>query len=209
MISPRYLPYLAVLLGLALVPTIIHSYADDTERDGRETSRLPMVLAGYSATPTDRDSTWGERRFESHDWVERGYVKAGDRVRLAVVRSFDPKSLYHHPELAIAYGTPFIGVQAQRWTRRPDVPVFVLEPGRGSNAAGFYVLHYGSTFVEAPIRFQLQTAGELLLTRRKEMTLFFMLDPQLPQAGLERSGAADVLFAAIDAFLQPASPGGS
>ncbi len=56
---------------------------------------------------TNRPADWGRRRFESQDWTERRYVSGGDQVVLTVVRSFDLKALYHHPELAVAYGADF------------------------------------------------------------------------------------------------------
>jgi hypothetical protein len=206
MISTRYLVPLCALLALALVPTVIHSYMDDVERDGRSTVTIPDRLAGYAGAPSDRNATWGERRFGADDWIERTYVTAGDEVRLTVVRSFDPKALYHHPELAVAYGTSFVGLETRRFAARPEVPVFVLEPGPGVAARAMYVLHYGDEFVEAPIRFQLRTAGALLFSTRKPMTLFFVLDPAAPPDGdIETSGATRLLFSAIDGFLEPES----
>jgi hypothetical protein len=198
-IASRYLLSLCVLLGLALVPTIIHSYADDVARDGL-TASVADSLAGYSGAPTDRNAEWGARRFDSDNWTERLYTRAGDDVRLTVVRSFDAKALYHHPELAIAYGVPFVGLDVRRFDARPDIPVFVLEPGAGVNAAGLYVLLYDGRFIDAPIRFQLRTAGELLFSSRKPMTLFFVLDSSASPPDIERSGAVQLLFAAIDDF---------
>ena len=210
MIASRFVPWICVLLGLAIAPTIIHSYADDRASDGRRAAAVADHLAGYAGAPTGRNATWGARRFDSDDWVERRYVSAGDDVRLTVVRSFDAKTLYHHPELAVAYGTAFVGLDVRRFEARPEIPVFVLEPGDGVSAGGLYVLHYDGRFVDAPIRFQLRTAGELLFSRRKPMTLFFVYDPSAPpQQDVERSGAVRLLFAAIDSFEQqtPAAAG--
>ena len=202
MIATRYVAPVCVLLGLALVPTMIHSYADDRERDGRLAAGIPVNLAGYTGFPTDRNDTWGERRFNSDDWMERTYERGAEQVRVAVIRSFDAKTLYHHPELAVAYGTPFAGLETRRFAARPDVPVFVLQPGPGVNAAAMYVLHSGNQFVEAPIRFQLQTAGRLLFSRRAPMTLFFVFDPDVREgSSVEDSDAARLLFAAIDGLL--------
>lgn len=202
MTSPRYLAPMCVLIGLALVPTVIHSYMDDVEHDHRQTASIPDSLAGYAGSPSDRNPTWGERRFDAHDWIERTYTRAGDQVRLTVVRSFDPKALYHHPELAVAYGTSFVGLETRRLAARPEIPVFVLEPAPGVGATASYVLHYGDEFVAAPIRFQLRTAGELLFSRRKAMTLFFVFDPAAqPGDDLETAGATQILISAIDRFL--------
>jgi len=202
MISARFAPVVCALAAVALIPTFIHSYVGFTIADGRSATAIPPTLAGYTSRPSDRNATWGQRRFESSDWVERVYESGANRVTLTVVRSFDLKSLYHHPELAVAYGTSFRPAEVARFSSRPDVPVFVLAPGGGTEAVGMYVLHYGDGFVEAPIRFQIRTAGELLVSGRRAMTLFFVTDVtgrSSPPSGA--SPAARVLFDAIDRFL--------
>lgn len=209
-ISPRFVVPICLLLGFALVPTIIHSYLDKVERDALRTSGIENELAGYRGTATKRGASWGQRRFGSDDWIERAYVNGRDEVHLTVVRSPDPKALYHHPELAIADAVPFAGTSIVRFPQRSEIPVFVLEQGIGSSASALYALHYDDEFVEAPISFQLRTAGQLLFSPRKLMTLFFVLDRR-PAANrdLEGGAAAEVLLAAIESFLgQTSAPGG-
>jgi hypothetical protein len=202
-ISPRYVPAICVLLALALVPTIMHSYSADRAIDGRTTAAIPTALAGYQSTPTDRNAGWGKRRFNSEDWLERDYTDGRNRVRLTVVRSFDAKSVYHHPELAIAYSKGFAGSEVRRAADRPEVPIQVLKPAPGNQAIAMYALHYGTRFIDNPIVFQLRTAGELLVTRRKPMTLFFVVDDRATEEEtFEHSPARTVLFAAIDGFLR-------
>lgn len=205
MISARYAPAICVLLALTLIPTIIHSYARDAFDDGRRAEQVPAGLAGHTAAPSDRHPTWGERRFDSRDWVERHYRSdAGKSVTLTVIRTLDAKRVYHHPELAVAYGTTFVDDTVRRFPARPDIPVHVLTPGPGVTAAGAYVLHYDTRFIDNPIAFQIRTAGELLFSPRKPMTLFFVLDPEAdPAKDLDGSSAMAVLFAAIDAFTTP------
>ena len=48
MIAPRFATAVCVLLALALIPTIIHSYAGVVVEDGRRASALPETLAGFS-----------------------------------------------------------------------------------------------------------------------------------------------------------------
>src|SRR5688572_24699034 len=163
---------ICVLAAITLVPTFIHSYADSTVRDGRTTAAIPASLAGYDGTPSRRSTAWGQRRFESGDWTERIYRSSSDEVMLTVVRSYDAKALYHHPELAVAYGPSYLRRELKRFAQRPDVPVHVLYADSGTVA--MYTLHYDNRFVEDPIRFQLRTAGELLFSGRKAMTLFFL-----------------------------------
>ena len=68
-----------------------------------------------------------------------------------------------------------------------------------------YALHYDNTFVEDPIRFQLRTAGELLFSGRKAMTLFFLFDKQADTAGgIESLPSLGLFFDAIDRFIASA-----
>ena len=196
MISTRYLAIVCGLVAVALVPTFIHSYSDSAVRDGRTTASIPMALAGYTGAPSGRNATWGQRRFESNDWTERVYRSGRDEVRLTVVRSYDAKSLYHHPELAVTEGD-FVKTELKRFAQRPDIPVHVLYAQRSRIA--LYVLHYDQRIVQDPIRFQLRMAGELLFSGRKAMTLFFLTDGN---AGpdIESLPSRALFFEAIDRF---------
>lgn len=201
MIASRFAPLVCVLLALALIPTIIHSYAGVVVEDGRQASALPATLAGFTSRPSDRSATWGQRRFESSDWVEREYTTPSGDVRLTVIRSYDLKALYHHPELAVAYGASFQKARVETLPGRPDVPVHVLETGLEAGPVAFYVLHYEDRFVSDPIWFQIRTAGELLFRGRRAMTLFFAGEPNVP-AGTRLAERSSVLLlrAAIQEF---------
>jgi hypothetical protein len=197
-ISTRFLPIVCGLVAITLVPTFIHSYSDSAVRDGRTTTSIPMALAGYTGSASGRNATWGQRRFESDDWTERVYRSERDEVRLTVVRSYDAKALYHHPELAVTENT-FSSTELTRFTQRPDIPVYVLHAESGGVA--LYALHYDGAFVQDPIRFQLRTAGELLFSGRKAMTLFFLTDDGgVPGSGVESLPSLGLFFAAIDRF---------
>jgi hypothetical protein len=194
---------MCVLVALALIPTLIHSYAPNPASDVRVADAIPTELAGYRGSSTGRTADWGKRRFDSDDWIERAYRdgKGGRAVRLTVVRSYDAKSLYHHPELAITYPQAgYVGEEIRRFDERRDIPVYVLKPQAGEKTAALYALHYEGRFIENPIAFQIRTAAELLFSRRKPMTLFFVFDRAPDKAG-ERVSAATVLFDAIDSFL--------
>ena len=202
-ISHRFIPAACVLLAAALVPTIIHSYSAEVHDDGLTSAAIPTILAGFASVPSERAAAWGKRRFDSDDWTERVYSGAnGDRFRLTVVRSLDPKSVYHHPELAVAYRTGFVGEEIRRFEARSDVPVHVLKPAPGVSAEAMYVLHYDTRFVDNPITFQIRAAGELLFSRRRPMTLFFLFnDSPQPGRDAEVSAGATLLLAAIEAFV--------
>ena len=206
--SSRYAPAVIVALIVALVPTIIHSYVGLVVTDGRHTATIPTTLLNYSSSPAKRSANWGASHFDSEDWFEREYVANGDRVVLTVVRSYDLKALYHHPELAVAYhDAKFDRATTETTADRPDVPVHVLTD-REAPPVALYVLHYDGRFIADPIRFQLRTAGELLFTGRKPMTLFFVRDDAPPSgaAPLELP-ARRLLFDAIDQFVGTAARG--
>lgn len=204
-LSTRYAPVVLVLLALAAVPTVMHSYMDSTEDDGRSAQALPMALAGRPGAPTTRRATWGQDRFGSNDWIERNYAGA-PAARLFVGRTFDPKRLYHHPELAIDYGRSYEPATIIRLASRPDVPVHLL---RGSDAGGravaLYSLQYRGDYIDDPIRFQLQTSFELLFRRRSPLTLFFAVQDLGAAEDVEQSAAAALLVAAMNAFDQQPS----
>ncbi len=204
MIATRYGGAVLGLLALALVPTVIHSYVGATIDDGLSTAAIPATLAGYTSEPSGRNATWGQRRFESFDWIERRYRAPGDEVMLTVARSYDLKSLYHHPELAVTnVDLPTYAVE--RWFDR-DLPVHVLQGRAPGGPLALYVLHSDGRFVARPILFQLRTAGELLFTGRRAMTLVFVLDlSHAAGADAAASGAARVLRAAVESFAQPVS----
>ena len=207
MVSLKYLPAVVLLLALALPPTIIHSYANHVVVDGRSTAAIPATIAEFRASETTRNANWGQRAFQSSDWIDRNYVSVKDEVRLTVVRSYDPKSIYHHPELLIAYGTTFTRAEDLRLPSHPEVPLKVLRGLPGVTATAIYALHYGDGFVENPILFQIRLAGELLVNRRQPMTLFFAFQrSNFNDSAPEQFPATRVLFPAIDAFLAQAPP---
>jgi hypothetical protein len=207
MIAPRFAPALCLLAGLALVPTVIHSYAGVRVADDRTVAAIPETLAGFPSTPSERSASWGQRRFESFDWMERRYSADGHDVMLTVIRTYDPKSVYHHPELAIAYGTSFFRSEVVRFPGHPTVPVHVLRADDAEvaqGAAALYVLHYGDEFVADPVMFQVRLAGALLFSGRRPMTVLFAQDAAAGRGSLEKASVTQVLLAAVDAFSRPA-----
>ena len=202
MISSRYAPAVCVLVALALVPTIIHSYTHTVAKDGLTTAAIPLSLNGAPSSPTEHDAAWGQRRFDSFDWTERRYRLDDGDVLLTVLRSYDLKKLYHHPELDVAYGAGYLRYGVERLNDRKDLPLHVLSDlNRDSTAV--YALHYDGGFVEDPITFQVRTAGELLFSPRQAMTLLFARDLRSTQGkALAQYPSTRVLLSAIDSFLQ-------
>ena len=206
MISTRFVPIICALVAVALVPTVIHSYADAKIVDDRTTATIPASLAGYDSVPSERNATWGQRRFESHDWIERIYRSANDQIKLSVIRSYDAKALYHHPELAISNGPSWVRSEVRRLSERPDIPVRVLYADSGP--VSLYVLHYGDRFIQNPIAFQFRTAGELLFRGRQAMTLFFLTDERPTGNDIDGLPALRLLFAAIERFTERSGDAG-
>jgi len=199
--STRFAPVVIVLLALALIPTVIHSYVGIRVNDGLKAAAIPGALAGEVGAPTARRPVWVKSRFDSDDWIERRYTGRGDAT-VFVVRSLDAKRLYHHPELAIAYGDSYGAAKVVHLSQRPEVPVYLL-PGVDSNQHGraMYVLLYDGRYVANPIAFQLRTSFNLLFTRPKPMTLFFVRERLVAtDAPPDRSRGAELLLAAIDGF---------
>jgi len=200
-ISTRHAASVALVLALALIPTAIHSYWGAVARDGLSTSNVPSILDGMSSTPTPRKAVWVMNNFQSEDWIERTYLAGTDDVVLFVGRSYDPKRLYHHPELALlrAYETEPAGIAYA--ASRPDVPLHIVTTKRqDQHGVAVYALLYDGQFIANPVAFQLKTSAELLVGGRKPMTLFMASDLAGARDRAADSPAARVLLAAIAAF---------
>jgi hypothetical protein len=202
MISQRFLVPVCILLALACVPTVIHSYVGASQDDGLRTAAIPAKLGSFGSNPTKRHTNWGREIYDSDDWIERTYGNASVAdVRLFVARGYDPKKLYHHPELAVLHGIDF--TRARAATIRigdQDAPVFVLDGTNGRGVAA-YALLYDDRYVANPLRFQLETALKLLLSEPRAMTLLLAYDPAADvSAPLENSAVASVLRGAITSF---------
>lgn len=209
--SVRYGVPVALVLFLALLPTAIHSYVGIRINDGLTTTAIPETLGGFFGTKTARNANWGERRFDSTDWIERTYNVKNQNVRLVVARSFDLKKLYHHPELAASYGTDLRSTGVIRAANGPAL-VHSLESAAGPRQVVLYALMYDGAFIDNPMWFQVRTAGKLLVGGRRQMTLFFVHQSDVPPGQPQAETAAAVLLnAAIDAFTsqQPAPASGT
>jgi len=166
-VSHRYLGVIVLLLGFALIPTVLHTYVGLSASDGKTSADVPARLSGLTWADTGRSRTWVHENLASDDFIER---RVQD-VTLFVGRSYDPKSLYHHPELGLAYGHAF---EPMTLSTVPSavgpVPLHVL---LGERQLAVYALLYDHTFIANPVRFQLSQAFALLFAPRQQMTLFF------------------------------------
>ena len=201
MIATRYAAAAAGLLALALVPTVLHNYLGLESDDGRRTAAIPSDLAGAREVPLDRPSTWTMAQFRSHDAFERRYVDdEGRAAHLTVITSYDAKTLYHHPEHAVAYGMGYDSADVIALPGLPDVPVHVLRKRQPDRAVALYVLRYDGGFVGNPYAFQVGLAWKRLFTPRKPATLVFARGEGRGLEPLEHSLPARLLVAAVNAF---------
>lgn len=206
----RFALPVVVCIGLALIPTLLHSYADLKADDGYTATAINTQLAGLSSRSSGRRAGWAKKTFDSDDWLERYYSKRnGGDVLVFVARSYDLKRLYHHPELAVAYGTDLREEGTSRLAGMKDVPVHVLRgQAREGAELAVYALLQADEFVDNPYLFQLRTAWELLSSARRPMTLFFVLDRAAdPGTSLAEAPATHVLFDAIRSFRAQARSG--
>lgn len=201
MISPRFAPATVALLTLALVPTVLHSYRGVTVDDGRRVRELPEILNGARSAPTARRAGWVEANLASTDWIERNYRVDTQSVRLFAARSYDLKRLYHHPELALLRGMQTTPAGRRTLPGRPDVPIHLLQTARGTErGVAAYVLEYDGRYIARPLLFQVRTAGELLFSGRRAMTLILASDLSGSLDALDRAPSVKLLEAAVGAF---------
>ena len=201
MISHRFAPAVVVVTALALIPTVIHSYRGLTIDDGFTVGSIPEVLAGMPSHPTGRKARWVEANLASTDWFERTYRVGTEEVRLFAARSYDPKKLYHHPELAVLRGLEPESAGRAWLPGRPNVPIRVLTTsGRGRKGIAVYALAYEGEYIQNPVLFQVRMSAGLLFSGRKPLTLFMASDLKGSPRQLDRAPSVALLSAAIQAF---------
>lgn len=201
MINPRYAAPVAALLAIALIPTVIHSYRGARLDDGWRAAEIPEMLEGMASKPTARRAEWVDTNFDTADWIERTYTVGGVETTLFVARSYDPKRLYHHPELALLRGTQTTPEGVVRSSSREDVPLHVVRTERGGvPGVAVYALHYGDGYIDNPVLFQLRTSVELLVSRRRPMTLFMTHALSGRTSSVDGTPAARLLLSALREF---------
>jgi hypothetical protein len=200
-VSPRFAVPALVAFLLALVPTVVHNYLGLSVDDGVRAAAVAPELPGMLRTPTNRSAAWARLPFSTDDFVEYAFRTPRGEVRLLVVRSYDAKTLYHHPENVAAYGKGLEPVEVTSLADAPDVPVHRLvpdpaNPDAGERLEGRYALLYDGEFVGNPYWAQLVRAPQLLTRGRIPMTLLFATGP-LVARGEEVGPTERVLAAAV------------
>ena len=202
MISSRYALPVSLVLMLALIPTVIHSYLGLKTDDRLSVKKIKPELGNYNSEPTNRQPGWGEETFGSVDWIERAYTdEQGKTLRLFVGRSYDHKRLYHHPELALSYAKDLRSEGRIRLHGQPEIPVNLLRNEMRPNMAAFALLYDGK-FIDNPISHQIRDSLKQLISARKPMTLFYIADDNAPKnTAFIQSPAASLLNKAIKDFM--------
>jgi len=175
-LSRRYLPHISIALLLTLIPVAVHSYVklkdDDCVR--------PSELFSACDFEGDREST-GRRlkgMFGDVDWCGGTLPgrDGGPALDYWILRSYDPKKVYHLPEIGFvrgaapsARGTEWLQVGSEKvpvhrsYYPRTDVDVFVA-----------YMLIYDSEPIGNPYIAQLLSFPRQLIRGTAPMNLFFV-----------------------------------
>ena len=202
MIAGRWAgPVLAILLA-ALVPTVLHTYGDWRSDAGRPASDVPLQLGHFVGKTAGGEHAWLREAFATSDWLHRRYTGPdGAALELLIVRSYDAKRLYHHPEKATPFARDMALSGIAHVSAGRDVPVHVLTSERGAAAA--YALLYDGVFVADPLWFQVRAATRSLVQPRRPMTLFLVYDRRgaADAAALTESRTGRLLQAALQSYL--------
>ncbi len=206
MISSRYALPVTMLLALALIPTVFHSYLVVLIDDGRSAERIANDFGEFSSKPYNRHKArWVKEVFDSKDWVERIYKNSrGIEVRLFVVRSYDLKRLYHHPELGVSRGVDLKSEGVFMLQGKPEMPVHLLQSSSGRGLVAYVLLQDG-IFIKDPLAYQVLEAFKQIFNARKVMTLFYVSDSISPNGvDFSKTSAAFILGEAIKSFQNQA-----
>jgi hypothetical protein len=183
--STRHVPLIAVLLALAAAPTWLHHTGRLNVDDCGELAIAFEPMSDGSPPVGDGEAARRRKRlltlYGDGSWVE-GRVsirRGGPRLTTVVVRSFDPKTIYHWP------GNRVIGTRPERTTLETvtagagQLPIHRLhyprrsERGRKVKFAA-YLLVYGGELVRNPYLAQLLSAPRQVVAGRMPMWLFFV-----------------------------------
>jgi exosortase len=165
-VSARFALPLAALCTLALVPVALNSYAGRRSDDCAH----PEVLM-----PGAPPSSAKAEPFDAFAFRE-GSVRGSPELRYAIVRSYDPKKLYHRPEYWLTdHREPLASAAGEVDAGDRSLPVrhlqFSARDGQVDLAA--YLLVYGGEPVANPVRAQLADAPALMLRGQQPMTLYY------------------------------------
>jgi hypothetical protein len=154
---------------------VVHSYLN-LEIDDCKAARLLVPQSVPASDSSRKRDAWMRDQFEASQWHEGSFVKDGQRFDFSILRSYDAKRLYHHPENYFA-NRAFVRERRIEWvsTHSGAVPihrVYYSDPNAAVLVA--YLLVYRSSPVASPYWAQLRAAPVELFSGRTPMTLFLI-----------------------------------
>lgn len=210
--STRFVPHILVLLGLVGIPASLH-HAGLYEVEDCADSPALMASANGAAPPAER-----VRRF-THFWGEGnwGYgtiplAEDAGEIEYVIVRSFDPKSVYHRPEARL------IGRMDRRRSETlpgADRPLPIeravaerASPSGPTRAFASYLLVYNGEPVSNPYWSQLVSAPLQFVAGRRPMWLFLAFgEVRLKHREAAEEAARDWLQASWQRYRTVCDPG--
>ncbi len=174
-LSTRYVVPLSICLFVTLIPVVVHSYIRAQVEDCSNSWAFFPGPSHASLAERRRDD-WMRDRFQSDQWHEGSFFRVGARFDVSIIRSYDPKRLYHRPENslvehAVVKSRKVESVQADSGSL-PIHRAYYEDSDPAILAA--YVLVYRSAPIADPYWSQLRAAPVELFLGRRPMTLFFI-----------------------------------
>jgi hypothetical protein len=178
---------------LALIPVVVHAYLDLRVDDCDD----PGAFMRDSALGLAERADFMQRHFDAERWRE-GNVHAdlATPMRYAIVRSFDPKRIYHRPHnVFLKDETPSAQRVDSLETPSGALPVhraLYAPPRTGSPLQGFaaWLLLYQGEAIASPVRAQLLAAPGLAFAGSAPMTLALVWGRVLPRKAAEAEASA-------------------
>ena len=188
----------AVLLALALVPTVANVYLRPADEDpGALAADFGAALPGQPAAAAGpRDADWCEAQFGTRACVSRTY---GD-LELFAARTLDAKKLFHFPELALSYGHAATATRDIRLDGGTPARAIEFETSRDTRVA-LYVLLCGRDAVADPYAHLMRSLPTLMLGDRKPWTIVYVQGAGGPGDTADLKARLRALLAAAHARL--------
>lgn len=175
-LSRRYVPHLLACCVPVLIPVLVHSYGDFRADDCKNPAEL---FTKFGERGADEAHELAMRtNWNAVQWQE-GAVRTLDsrwRCNFAVVRSYDPKRLYHNPEIFFVKGAA-PDRRAVEWLANGSDRLPIHRAYYEADESAIlvaYLLVYNARPVDNPYLAQLSSFPLQLLAGRRPMTIFFI-----------------------------------
>jgi hypothetical protein len=170
-LSKRYNRAMCWLIAPAILPVVVHSYrgvnAEDCEAPSRLFSSADAAFSGRGR--------WLRENLHASEWTEGSFAEAEPSAQFtfSILRSYDPKKLYHRPEEYLAKGA--VASRTLETIGAGRTPIHVVRYNEPVTArVSAYLLVYGSKPVGNPYLAQVAGFPIQLLSGTRPMTLFFI-----------------------------------